>query len=290
MTPYILMLASTCIGIAGSSFMKQYEKKNNSGRFLYLTVLCFFATLFFVVTNKNGYSFNPKVIFYGLLSAFFYCTAYYLTFVAYASGSFVLTNLIISFSLISSIIYGLCFLEDKLSVFGYIGLALILISIVFINIPKNKARTHKKFSWKWLLSALGCFAGNSAIAIIKKMQQVEFGKINENHDNEYAVYMIGGAFAVFLITSLLVEKNEWKHFFSTKRLYAIGTGVCNGAQNFISLLLNSMMILSKIGPISTGITIALNFVASLVFFKERFSKLQITGVALGTAAVILLSI
>ncbi len=286
--PYVLMLTSAIAGIVSSSFMKQYDKKHASGRFIYLAILCFFASLFFAVTNKNGFSFEPKIIFYGLLSGAFYCSAYFFTFVAYSSGSFVLTNLVISFSLISSVIYGLIFLNDSLSVFGYIGLVLIFVSMILINIAKGGDGIGKKgISLKWLLAALACFIGNSVISIVKKVQQLEF---NKAHDNEYAIYMIFSSFIVFLIISLIKEKDEWRHFFSPGRLYAVGSGLCNGLQNFLSLLVNSMMILSIAGPLTTGITILLNFFVSLILFKEKFSKLQVAGVILGAVSVVMLSL
>ncbi|MBQ0101790.1 MAG: hypothetical protein KBT31_03235, partial [Firmicutes bacterium] len=117
--PYLLMVLSSIVGITGSSAIKQYEKKHDSGRFLYLTILCFFSAMFFVIADRNGLSFTPKLILYGLISGAFYCSAYFLTFVAYASGSFALTNLIVSFSLVAPVFYGIFFLHDKLSIAGY---------------------------------------------------------------------------------------------------------------------------------------------------------------------------
>ncbi len=283
---YIIMLFSSAFNITSGSLIRQYEKKHTSGRLMYLAILCLFSSLFFFVTDKNGLSFNPKLIFYGLLSGFFYCTAYFLTFVAYANGSFALTNLIVSFSLASSVIYGLFFLHDNLSVYGYIGLILIFVSIFTINFPQKKDG-KKEFSVKWLLAVLGCFVGNSAIGVIRKIQQLEFANAL---DNEYSILMTGSGFAVFLLISFITEKDEWKHFFSPSRLYAVGSGVCNGAQNFAVLLVNRMMIISIAGPLFAGMNIILNFAVSLLIFKEKFSKIQLFGTALGIASVVLLSI
>ena len=280
--PYVIMLLSSVFNIASGSLIKQYEKKHTSGRFIYLTILCLFSALFFLVTDTNGLCFTSKLMVYGLLSGFFYCSAYFLTFVAYAQGSFALTNLIVSFSFVSTIVYGLFFLHEELSLCGIIGIVLVVISIFVINFPQKKAE-KKAFSLKWLLAVLGCFAGNGAIAVIRKIQQLEF---HNAYDNEYSMVMTGSAFLVFLLISLLREREEWRHFFEPSRLYAVGSGVCNGAQNFAVLLVNRTMMLSLAGPLLAGVSMLLNFAASRIIFKEKFTKTQLIGAVLGVLAIL----
>ncbi|MBQ0101337.1 MAG: hypothetical protein KBT31_00890, partial [Firmicutes bacterium] len=155
----------------------------------------------------------------------------------------------------------------------------------FINMRK-KGENDRSGSLKWFLAALGCFVGNGGIAVVRKIQQVEF---DGAYDNEYAFIMAGSSFIVFLIISLVREKDDWKHFFSPSRLYAAVTGICNGSQNFLSLLINSMLVISLAGPLTVGINTIVYFSVSLIFFREKYSRNQLIGVMIGVASVILLS-
>ena len=73
-------------------------------------------------------------------------------------------------------------------------------------------------------------------------------------------------------------------------LYGATAGLFNGAKNLATVFIYLYLPLSTVSPMITGLGIFLTFLTSLVFYKEKYTKPQLVGVALGATAVILLAL
>ena len=72
-------------------------------------------------------------------------------------------------------------------------------------------------------------------------------------------------------------------------LYII-CGLANGGANFLVIFLSSRMAASVMFPVISAGGIVLTFLISLFFYKEKLSKWQILGSALGLVSVIFLNL
>ena len=102
-----LLLATVGTGVhqVEGVMIKKYNEKHIGGGFIFNALISLFAMLFFFITDKEGLCFPLPLILYGVISGIFFCMALILTFVALGCGSFVLSNLFLSYSLLFSVCY-----------------------------------------------------------------------------------------------------------------------------------------------------------------------------------------
>ena len=103
------------------------------------------------------------------------------------------------------------------------------------------------------------------------------------------VYILIGAI-IALTASVIAER---KHFFRNARrgfLMYSAYGVSNGAVNMLVMILSAKMLTSILFPAISAGGIILAFLIATFIYKEKHSKAQYVGAALGTAAIVLFNI
>ena len=285
-----LLLATLSTGIhqVEGVMIKKYNSKHQKGGFIFTALISLFAMLFFFITDKGGLNFPVEMIPYGIASGAFYCIASFLTFVAFGCGSFVLTNLFLSYSLLFSVCYGLFVLNDPATPLTYIGLALMMVSVFLVRgAKKGDGNDEKvKISFKWIVCVVLSVIGSGMFGVMQKLQQVKFEK---SCDNEFMIVTLGFSAAVLLIAGIIMNGKDLLYILRHGGLYASAAGVSNGATNLLNLVVNAMIPISIAAPTRSGIKIVVSFLISLFIFKEKLTKRQVAGVIIGAASLILLN-
>lgn len=287
MLGYLLIVLYTLLNLAESVCVRTYAKKHGSGGMLMNAIVALFATLFFVVTDEGGFHAPPEMIPLAVLNAFLFGAGFFCTFAAYKCGPFGLTRLISNFALLFTIFYGIFFLDERPHVTTYIGIVMIVVALILINY-KEKGEDEAGVSLKWLILVTVSLFANGFIAVLTRMQQIRF---NDTCSSEFQIISIGGSFVLLTVLGLILDRKKIPYFLKHGTLYGIGAGICNGAKNFLTLVIYvTVPLLSVIGPMKTGLGMIATFVMALCVYKEKYSRKQMIGVALGTVAVILLAI
>ena len=282
---YLLMLVSVCANLSESVFIKKYNAKHTKGGMFFTGIISLFAMLFFLLTDKEGFYCPAAMLPYAAAFGIIYCIAYLLTFVALACGSFTMSMLIISYSLVFPIVFGILWLDEPASLFTYIGFSLLALSLFLV---RGKSEGGKKsFSVKWLVAIILTSVGNGLLAIIKKMQQIRF---DNACNNEFMVIALALSAAVLLIGGVIRDRKDLREIAVYGTPYAGAAGVANGLNNLMSIYINNLLPISISSPAIAGIKIVFSYLISSFFFKEQYLKRQIAGVAIGAAAVIFLNL
>ena len=284
----LLIIASSLVHKLESVFIKKYNSKHSVGGFIFTAIVSLFSMLFFLITDiasdPTGLNFTGEIIIYGILAGACYALASLFTFIALGSGSFVLTGLILSYGIVITISHGL-FRGEELSLFDWIGLIILLVSVYLVKGKKDGSGAKITPKWVYSIALSVLFAG--AFGILQREQQFAF---NRAYNNEFMIVSLAFS-AVFLFTVGIVKDGKnLLYIMKNGSLFAAGAGLSNGATNLISLFLYSYAPISFISPMSTGIGILLSFIISKLIFKESFSQMQYAGVAAGAAALILFNI
>lgn len=282
---YLLIIVFSLLNLGEGIVVKKYASKHGSGGMIMNAVIALFSFCFFLVTDKGGFTAPSAMIPLAIINSLFYAAGFYLTFVAYRCGSFGLTRLISSFSLLFTIFYGLFFLDEKASLLTYIGIALILAAMVLINYKKSEEKST--FSLKWLFCITISTVANGFIGIMTRYQQIRF---DNACSNEFLIISLGGATLLLMIIGVLTEHKRLLYVLKNGTLYGALAGLFNGAKNLATVFIYLYLPLSTVSPMITGLGIFLTFLTSLVFYKEKYTKPQLVGVALGATAVILLAL
>ena len=285
MFPFLLIILSNITSLVEGALIKKYNARHTKGGFIFTAMVSLFSLLFFLLTDKGGLDFRAEMIPYGIISGLLYCSASLLTFIALGCGPFTLSMLILSYSCIFSMSYGIFFLKDEVSLFTVLGIILILISL-FLN-RSEKKQEEKRASLKWLVCIGISFFGSGMFGVMQKMQQLKF---NNEITNEYMIVTLGISVATLFTIGFIKDYKYVGYIFKHGGIYASIAGISNGTTNFLSLLVNTMLPISIASPIRAGAKIILAFILSVVVFKEKFLKRQVIGVIIGAVALILLNL
>ncbi len=268
--------------------VRRYGKKHGSGGLFFNAILCLFAMLFFILSDRNGFTFPSELFLYGGISALAFAAGFYSMYLALQIGSYALSRLIVSFSGVFAIGYGLIILKEPAGVLTYIALALVFASMFLMNYkPGGDSNEKKSFSVKWLICALISLFSNGAIAILSRMQQIRF---DNACDNEFMVLSLGGSFAALMLIGFITERGRLKSVLRYGILYGGAAGLANGAANLANLATYLFLPISLATPLRSGLGIVTNFALSVFLYKEKFTRRQLISALIGVLALILLKI
>lgn len=286
---YLLILLNQAAHQVEGMLVRRYGKKHGSGGLFFNAIICLFAMIFFVLTDKGGFYFPKELWGYGFVSCLMFAAGFYSMYLALQLGSYAISRLISSFSGVFAIVYGLVFLKESASVTTYIAFVLVFASVFLMNYrPAGKENAEEKaFSMKWLICVLVALVSNGMIAVLSRMQQLRF----ENAcDNEFMMLSLGGAFAALMLIGLVTERGKLKQIIKYGTLYGGIAGLMNGAANLVNLATYMFLPISVVTPIRTGLGIVMNFVISVLAYKEKFTRRQLVSAVIGVLALMLLTL
>ena len=288
MIGYLLIVIFTLINLGESVVVRTYARRYGDGGFMMNAITAFFAAMFFLITDKGGFNAPIEMLPLAAINICLYGAGFYFMYVSFKCGPYGLTCLISGFALLFTIFYGILILKENTTPLTYVGIAMILVAMVFINYKKqNDEDKQKSLSLKWILSLTVSLVANGFIGILTRMQQIRF---NDTCSNEFQFISIGGAFVLLAILGVTIDRNKLRNVLNKGMLYGAAAGILNGAKNFLTLVIYLYLPLSVISPTKAGMSIIATFTMALLFYKEKYTKLQYLGVILGASAVILLAL
>ena len=295
----VLLLITAIVGISIQQIsQKAYNKKVGGGAFIFSAASALVAMLVFLIASKGELSFQMEVVGYSVLFAVGYCMALAFSFLAIANGSLSLTSLVLQFSLIIPTFYGIFFLQEETDFFLFAGIALLVASIVLVNIPvgekkeknaetEKTAKNQNKTTWKWALFALLMFIGNGGCSTVQKMQQIHF---NGLYKSEFMIVALIITTVALVVISLFTERKEMLPALKKGVGYYAVYGVANGISNLIVLLLATKMSSSIVYPVLSAGGIVITSFVSVFVYKEKMNLFQKIGLILGVLAIVALNI
>ena len=286
--PILLIIISCLTREAEGVLIKKYNGKHEKGGFIFTSIVSLFSMIFFLcmdlITDPNGIQITLPLAVYGILSGIAFATASLLTFIALGCGAYVLSKLILSYGILITIGYGL-FTGETLSVFGWIGIALIAISLYLVK-DDSKEETVK-ISKKWIICIALSVVCAGVFSVLQRHQQIEFSNL---YDNEFMIITLGVSAVSLFFIGVLKDGKDLGYIIKNGSPYAIGAGISNGTTNLLTLYLYTLAPVSFVSPMNAGLAMIVSFLISKFIFKEKFSKLQYLGVLLGAIAIVLFNL
>ncbi|MBQ4097740.1 MAG: hypothetical protein IJC72_00385 [Clostridia bacterium] len=287
---YALFVFSIFLNCASSIFGGFYNKKieglkNTSSLYSFLKLAAIFA-FWFVRFAIDGFALDAGVLLYSLVLSVCFFGGVYGFISALKTGSNVISTLMLNVSSIIVSIWGIIFWDQPLTTLVVLGLILVIVA-VFLCLYKGKEE-DKKASLSWLMYLAITFFGNAGCGIIMKEQQIAF-------NNLYSPFFMMTAIGICTIAAFLMfyfgDRSDAKELIKRAWYFPVVEGLCNALMNMISLiLLTTSLSINVLYPVRGVITLMLVTMFSALIFKERMKWWQWIGVAVGIAAVGILSI
>ena len=284
MTNAFILIGSTALVSAQSIIRKYYNVKvKGGGVFTFSAISVLAACLFFLLTSGGNLSFTPEIIPYSLGFAISYGTATVFTFLSIKTGSLSLTSLVTSYSLVIPTFYSLLFLGESVSVFFWLGFALLVVSIFLINGKRDKA----VISLRWVVFLVLAFVGNGVCSTVQAAEQRAF---DGAYKNEFMILALLTVSVALIAISLFTEKSSFIPSLKGGAHLMAACGVANGATNLFVMILVSSMQASIVFPVISGGGIILTWIISKFLYKEALTRNQNIALILGIASVVLMNL
>jgi len=280
---YFLIIVSVFASLVEGVFIKKYNSRHLHGGFIFTSIVSLFSMLYFLISNKFAFEFSSELLPYAVISGLLFCMASVLTYVALTCGSFSMSMLILSYSIVFPIVYGVVFTKEPITLFSLIGFVLLAISLFLTRGQK----VGGSFSVKWIVCILLSFVGSGMFSVVRRMQQLRF---DDAYNNEFMIITLGISAFVLLITGIVVDGKYLKEILKYGFPYAAFAGFSNGIANMLSIVVNTFIPISLSSPLSSGVKILISFIVSSVLFKEKYLPRQVAGVAVGALALVFLNI
>ena len=280
---YIILVIAVAVMSLQNLFTKQYNRKTDRPDSLSYTVVSTFAALvFFCVLSARSLRIEPRILPYAAGFGISYVAAFAGLNSAIGEGPLSYSALVNAYSLIIPTMYGIVILKDEIRATAYIGIALLCLSIFLINKKSEEGKPGRK----WLIYILIAFVGNGMASVIQKMQQLKFA-------GAYKDEFMTAALAVALVTlaaMVLFRKKDIKSGIRGCWKYASLTGVANGMANLLTMILGALIPSAILFPTFSAGTMTVMLLASLFLYKERLSRVQIAGYAVGILSICALNL
>ena len=292
---YLILMLSTLMATGKSLFCKAIGTSKYSKR---ETMILNFKSFFVAFASSLLFSINrideifDISIFSLVLSVFFgisVATTQVMQAKAMGNGSSSLVTLIYSCGFLIPIFYGLIFWNEEASIFQWIGIGLIVVAL-FLIIYNGKG--EGKLS-SWLPFAIIAMLGSGINAIFQKTHQYS------DFANELPLFLVCSLLfsAVFTgIATLFIKESKSEKIQLSKKektikiLVPICLGICVGALNFLNLMLSGKIPSAILFPIYNIGSLILTSVISAIIFKDRITKKQFVGLAIGVIAILMVGI
>ena len=291
--PFIYLVLIVIALAAQNISKKSYSIRCGSAGGLSFNLGCVICTLlFFVFSSGFVFDFNPSVIPYSIAFGLTYGVAVAASFYAIKYGPLSLTSLINSYSLIIPTFWGLLFFDEKTSLTLYLGIAALMISLFLVNLKlsgKEEISPDKKqkIDPEWYLFIALSFVGNGGCSTVQNVHQRNFDGKYKNELMILALLIVAVSLAIIVI---LTERKNIKKSFGGGWIQMVVCGGFNGLCNLLVMLCSVLMGASVMFPIISAGSIILTALVSIFFYKEKLTKMQYAGFALGILAIVLLNI
>ena len=295
----LLFVISLAACLAGTMIKNHYSKKLSdgvAGYHLYNALTAIVCSLTLLVLSGGKLSVSPFTVILAVIFGLVTVVQQVSNSAALASGPLAYTSVIGSMSTVITAFSGLIFFDESISVTQIIGIVLMMFCLV-LSVKKDTA-DEKKAAARWLiLCFITCFA-TGGIGILQKLHQ------SSDYKGELTAFLIiAFAFSfVFSAANIAIIKlkalksgKKSKVVFLKKKpalplliAFFVVAGVGVALNNMINLYLSGEVPSAIFFPIVNGGGLILTTLASVFFFRERLTKLQWVGIALGFVATLLL--
>ena len=245
------------------------------------------ALVLFALIAAFDFTFHLPTVLFGFSYGACLCISMYAGYQALCCGSMALTSMLVSFSVVIPLIWGITAGNETLKVIQYPALALLLLAMILTNADKVKEKKKKPTQYGlWLLFVGITFVCNGICSILQKQHQTLYP---EAYSKEFMLFAMLLCSVIFSISALSNIASKKLNVIKGKR-YGVLSGLANGIANFLTLVLAGMENASVLFPVISAGTILASLLCGRLIFREKLRANHYVALAAGIAAVVLLKL
>lgn len=276
----LLYFLNVVFSAGQSTLSKQYASSGGSANVYNVNKSAVGLSVFLIVELLSGFHFHGPTLLSGFLYGLSLSLSNYAGITALALGPLALTSIIASFSLLIPFVVGITVWGESLSLWGGMGIVLLIGSIVLLNYKKSAA----PISPKWLILSLLTFLGNGICSVIQKLHQMHYPG---SYRTEFMASAMLCVLMLLLVTAIIKGETRKDVKFC---IQGSSAGLIEGIANYIVLYLAATENASVLFPVVSVAKIISVWIIGRIGFRERMQAAQTVGLVAGIAAIILLNL
>lgn len=288
---YALLLVTAGLLTLQKITQKRFNTACPSGAFLFGGMISFCAMLCFmaVATVTRAWEWQSHLILPALGFGLSYAAATVFVVLAIRHGSLARTTLVTSYSLLVPALAGLALLREPLKPTLIGGILLLILSLWLTNYRGSPADGGQTVTFKWVVCVALGFAGNGLCSTVQKLapHYTHGGDLNQTM---YMILALGLSAVILTAASFASGERDRPKILRRGAPLALVCGLCNAGVNVLVLYLNARIPASVMFPVMSAGQIILVCAYALAVGRERFTKKQWTGFAVGIASLVLLNL
>ena len=290
----LVYCAIVACSVTQSATTKLFNKHSaNSAVFNAVKALSSF--LLFALMAIGGFTFHLPTLLFGLSYGTALCLSMYTGYRALCQGPMALTSMLVSFSVIVPLLWGVTVGNEQLTPIRMIALILLLGAIVLTNTDKLRGKRapreadapSKKSSYlTWMLFVGATFLCNGICSVLQKQHQTLYPATYNREFMFFAMLLCALVFLAVLLAkcspaAIKATKGTWLGALS---------GVANGLAGFFTLLLAGLENASVLFPIISAGTLLGVVLCGRFLLKEKLRLNHYLALLLGMLAVVFLKL
>ena len=284
--PYLMLIGNVLVGNVYNTLRKQYgDKAKQPNVYVFSAVWMLFSALTLLASNAFKFDFSSDILIWSVGYAVGFLMYSVGVSQAMLYGPLSLTMFFAFFSMIIPTFSGAIFLDQSLSLLCVIGLVMFFLSVIMMNI-KSDSEEGLKINFKWAVYVAMAFVGNGAS---QSIQNIFVNRSGGEHSTEFMVVGSFIACAVIFVAGMFGKENK-KIMFRECTVYGSFTGIAHGLSMCCIMYAMTRLPSAILYPTCAAANLIVMFFISRYAYKEKFSKLQLAGYALGIIAVVFLNI
>lgn len=289
---YLILFFSTFVCTLNSTVIKKFSNRKPSRAFNAVSVATLSLVAGIVLLVWGGFG---EISTFSLLFGIAFGTVVFVngffTVLAFASGPWSYTFLIICLSMLLPTFSGAVFWHEHITLQQYIGMVLVVLCFI-LSVEKDK--DEKKANLKWIIFTVIAYLTSGSVGIMQKIHQTS---VYADELNAFLIVsFLAGALLSGISAIIFTVKDGFEdHKVTPKELTSafvmfIITGITTATMHRLNLYLLGIMDAAVFFPIMNGVPIILTSLIAFLVFKEKLTKKQWIGLSVGVVAVVLLTV
>ena len=188
-------------------------------------------------------------------------------------------------SVVIPVLFAVLFYQEQISLIKIGGITLSLLAVFLISKKDKNISSITKNSW---VLPLIVFAGSGVIDTLIKFIESKFIPLSNAGNILSTAFLVAYILGMFFLAYQNIKHN--KNIVTKNILWGFALGVPNYFSMFFLVKTLENFNASHIFPVNNIGIVAFSTLASLLFFKEKLSKINFTGLALAIVSIILISL
>ncbi len=225
-------------------------------------------------------------MFYGAIYGIIICSFLLFKNLSLTSGPVSLTTLIGSCPFILTTLFGVIFMNQDINSMQILGILMIIVSLILCISPKK----GEKISLRWLIFSALFFLAGGGVGILYML----FGASDSATEINGMMFCAACvAFVLYFVIGFIINiinKKPCPKIHKSGLPFILLCGIASCTYMRMNLYLSTVIPSVVFFPLSNSSVVILSTLSGMVLFKEKLSKLQIAGMLIGLAALIITGI